>query len=130
MLALHPEYQEKVYNEIIQIMPNKDTDLTLDDLNKLEFTELCIRETLRLSPTASIIARVATKPIKLSNNVEIPPNIPIIFGLRQIHIQEKYFGSTAKIFDPYRFTEENAKTIPSAAYIPFSYGPRNCIGNI
>lgn len=39
MLALHPEYQEKVYNEIIEIMPNKDTDLTLDDLNKLEFTE-------------------------------------------------------------------------------------------
>lgn len=130
MLALHPKYQEKVYNEILEVMPNKDADLTLDDLNKLEFTELCIRETLRLFPTAPLIARVATKPIRLSNNVEIPPNIPIIFGLRQIHIQEKYFGSTAKIFNPYRFTEENEKTIPSAPYIPFSYGPRNCIGRI
>lgn len=32
------------------------------DLDKLEFTDLCIRETLRLYPTAPIIASVATKP--------------------------------------------------------------------
>lgn len=128
MLALHPEHQEKVYREIMQVMPDKNTDLTQADLDKLEFTDLCIRETLRLFPTAPLIAREATQPVKLSNGVVVPPNTPIIFGIRQIHIQEKYFGPTAKVFDPYRFTEENFKTIPSSAYIPFSYGPRNCIG--
>lgn len=128
MLALHPEHQEKVYREIMNVMPDKNADLTQADLDKLEFTDLCIRETLRLFPTAPLIAREATVPIKLSNGVVVPPNTPIIFGLRQIHIQERYFGPTAKMFDPYRFTEENVKSIPNSAYIPFSYGPRNCIG--
>lgn len=128
MLALHPEYQEKVYQEILTVMPDKDVDLTQADLNKLEFLDLCIRETLRLFPTAPIIGRVATKPIKLSNGVEVPSGVPIIFGIRQIHIREKYYGPTARIFNPYRFLDEDVKNLPGGAYIPFSYGTRNCIG--
>lgn len=118
------------------------------------FEDLCIRETLRLFPTAPIIGRVPTKPVTLSNNVEVPPGIPIIFrilslhkfvgdyyifglfnigvpiifGLREVHIREKYYGKTAKQFDPYRFLDENVKNLPGGAYIPFSYGARNCIG--
>lgn len=128
MLAMHPDYQEKVFQEIMTIMPDKDVDPTQADLEKLEFLDLCIRETLRLFPTAPIIGRVATKPIKLKNNVEIPPDVPIVFGIRQIHVQEKYYGPTVKIFNPYRFLDEKVKNNPSGAYIPFSYGARNCIG--
>lgn len=53
MLAMHPEYQEKVFQEILTVMPEKNTDLTHADLDKLEFTDLCIRETLRLYPTGA-----------------------------------------------------------------------------
>lgn len=91
-------------------------------------SDMCIQETLRLFPTVPIIGRVPSKPIKLSNNVEVPANVMITFGMRQIQIQEKYYGPTANIYDPYRFLEENMKDVPAAAYIPFSYGPRNCIG--
>ena len=118
------------------------------------FEDLCIRETLRLFPTAPIIGRVPSKPVKLSNNVEVPPGIliifwilylhkfvgvyyifgllnigvPIIFGLREVHIREEYYGKTAKQFNPYRFLDENVKNLPGGAYIPFSFGARNCIG--
>lgn len=128
MLAMHPEHQEKVFEEIDAVLPDKNADFTQAALDNLKFTELCIQETLRLFPTAPLIGRVASKPIKLSNNVVVPANIPIVFGLRQIHIQEKYFGPTANIFDPYRFLDEKVKNLPAAAYVPFSYGPRNCIG--
>lgn len=109
-------------------MPEKNAELTQSDLDKLEFTDLCIRETLRLFPTAPIIGRVASKNIRLSNNVEVPPGVPIIFGLRQIHLREEYYGSNAGIFNPYRYLDENVKNLPGGAYIPFSYGARNCIG--
>lgn len=128
LLALYPEYQEKVYQEIISVIPDKNADLTQSDLDKLEFLDACIKETLRLFPTAPIIGRVASKPIKLSNNVEVPPGVPIVFGIRQVHIREKYYGSTARIFNPYRFLDESVKDLPGGAYIPFSYGARNCIG--
>lgn len=125
---MHPEWQEKVFQEILTVMPDKNVALTQSDIDKLEFTELCIKETLRLFPTVPLIGRVASKPVKLSNNIEIPPNVPLIFSLRQTQIDEKYYGPTAHIFDPNRFLDENMQTVPPAAYIPFSYGPRNCIG--
>lgn len=129
MLAMHPEYQEKVYREVLEVMPDKDSDLSCSDIDKLNFTDLCVRETLRIFPTVSIIARIAAKPIRLPSGVEIPPDVPIVFGIRQIHMKEQYYGPTAGIFDPYRFLDKNIKNLPSACYIPFSYGPRNCIGN-
>lgn len=127
MLAMHPEHQEKVYQEVRNVMPLQNTDLTQTELEKLKFTDLCIKESLRLFPTAPLIGRVANKPIILSNGVEIPANVPLMFGIRQLHIQEKYFGSTANIFDPYRFLDDKMNDLSSAPYyIPFSCGPRNC----
>lgn len=128
MLAMHPEFQETAFEEIFKVMPDKNVDLSQTDLNKLEFIELCVRETLRLFPTAPLIGRVAEKPITLSNNLVIPVGVPIIFGLRQIHLQEKYYGPTARIFNPYRFLDENMKNLPASAYVAFSFGPRSCVG--
>lgn len=128
MLAMHPEFQETAFEEILKVMPDKNVDLTQTDLNKLEFIELCVRETLRLFPTAPLIGRVAEKPITLSNNLVIPVGVPIIFGLRQIHLQEKYYGPTARIFNPYRFLDEKMKNLPASAYVAFSFGPRSCVG--
>lgn len=128
MLALYPEHQEKVYEEILAVMPDRNNDLTQADLEKLKFTDLCIRETLRFFPSVPLISRYSTVPFRLANNVIVPENVPIIIGLRQIHLQKKYYGPTASIFDPYRFLDDRMKNLPAAAYIPFSYGPRNCIG--
>lgn len=129
MLAMHPEYQEKVYKEIISVIPDESTNPTQSDFDKLKFTELCIQETLRLFPSVPLIARYSTKPITLTNGVVVPPNVPMIVGLRQIHLQEKYFGPTAHLFNPNRFLDNSLDNLPKAAYIPFSFGPRNCIGN-
>lgn len=128
MLAMHPKHQEKVFQEVLSVMPNKHMDLTLIELEKLEYLDLCIKETLRLFPMAPLIGRIATKPMKLNNGIIVPANVPFIFGLRQIQIQTKYFGSTANIFDPNRFLDDNINHLPDAAYIPFSYGQRNCGG--
>lgn len=128
MLALHPEYQKQVYDEVLSVMPNADMDLTQADLNKLEFTDLCIKEAIRLFPSIPLISRVGKKPIKLTNGVEIPADVPIVVGLRQTQIQEEYYGPTATQYNPNRFLDENVKNLPSTTNIPFSFGPRNCIG--
>lgn len=127
MLAMHPEHQEAVFQKLYRLMPTKDMDLTQIELDQLPFTDMCIRETLRLFPTGSVIARVARKPIRL-NNCLIPANVPLVVGIRQIQMQPMYYGANANLFDPYRIKEETIKNLPHAAFIPFSYGPRNCVG--
>lgn len=125
---MYPEYQETAFQEVYKVMPDKNADLTQTDLEKLTFIDLCVRETLRIFPTAPLIGRFTEKPVALNNNVVIPVGIPIFFGLRQIHLQEKYYGKTAHTFNPYRFLDEDVKKLPPSAFCAFSYGPRNCIG--
>lgn len=59
MLALHPEYQEMVYQEVQTIGPTNDTPVTPEDLNQLIFTERFIKETMRLIPTVPFTTRLA-----------------------------------------------------------------------
>lgn len=131
MLAMHEEKQQKVYEELLSVMTTKDMDLTAAHLNKLTYLDQCIRESLRLFPTVPLIGRSPSEPIVL-NNVEIPAGLPVIIGIRQIQRHAEYWGEDAHIFKPERFASDADQTFKSfpAAYIPFSLGPRNCLGKM
>lgn len=129
MLAMHPKHQETVYKELLDIMPVKEVDLTAEKLNELQFLHLCMQESFRLLPTVPLIARCSSEAIKI-NGIQIPANVPIAIGIKQIQMRKEYWGPDAKLFNPYRFEGyEKNKLKENCAYIPFSYGPRNCPGN-
>lgn len=68
MLALHPEIQEKVYLEASEVHEAlKDNQFNLEDVNKLKYLEMAIKETLRLFPTAGIAYRKATEDVQMGN---------------------------------------------------------------
>ena len=48
-LALYPEVQDKVYEEVMRICESKDT-ATYDEIKEMVYLEACISETLRLYP--------------------------------------------------------------------------------
>ncbi|XP_031641181.1 probable cytochrome P450 313a4 [Contarinia nasturtii] len=129
MLAMHEDVQEKVYQELLNIMPNSDVDLTPALINKMIYLDQCLRETQRLFPTVPLIGRAANETINLKG-YDIPANIPIFIGIRQIHRRDNYYGPTAHLFDPDRFkpNENHPNKEQQGIYLPFSLGPRNCIG--
>uniref|UniRef100_A0A1L8E4G7 Putative cytochrome n=1 Tax=Nyssomyia neivai TaxID=330878 RepID=A0A1L8E4G7_9DIPT len=127
MLAMYPEYQEKVFEEVKNVYPNKEFDVSYDDLNKLEFTERVIKETMRLFPAVPIMARNATQAFDL-NGVSIPAGTAVVIGTFSMHRDEKIWGPNAKKFNPDNFLLENWEKQHPYSFIPFSAGPRNCIG--
>lgn len=68
MLAMHPEHQQRVFEEVKLIFPDKNMEnyVNYEDLTNLEFTERIIKETMRLFPAVPVMARNATAPFDLS----------------------------------------------------------------
>lgn len=51
MLAMHPEAQEKVVNELREIFDTADQPVTAEDCSRMVYTDMVIKETLRLFPS-------------------------------------------------------------------------------
>lgn len=127
---MHQDCQQKLFDELLTIMPNPDVDLTPIHINKMVYLDQCMRETQRLFPTVPLIGRTAVnEPVNIKG-YDIPPNIPIFIGIRQIHRKQEYYGPTALLFNPDRFkpNEHHPNKDQQGIYLPFSLGPRNCIG--
>ncbi|XP_053691289.1 cytochrome P450 4c21-like [Sabethes cyaneus] len=129
MLAIHQEVQENVYNEIVNVIGSSDPSVSVqnDHLGKLNYTEMVIRETMRLFPVGPIVARTCTAPTKISKTT-IPEGTTIILGVFNIHRNPSHWGSQVNSFNPENFLPERAAERHPYAYLPFSGGPRNCIG--
>lgn len=58
----------------------------------------------------------------------MPKGVEIVLGIFGMHRNEHIWGPKAGQFDPDNFLPENIEQKHAYSYIPFSGGPRNCIG--
>ncbi|EFA05709.1 cytochrome P450-like protein [Tribolium castaneum] len=127
VLGIYPEIQKKVSKELDSIFGHDDRETTLEDVQKMKYLECVIKETSRVLPAVPLLARLADKDIKL-DNYTIPAGSIIVIPIWQIG-KNADFWKNPKKFDPDRFLPENCDpNRPRSSFIPFSYGPRNCIG--
>ncbi|KAF7284081.1 hypothetical protein GWI33_022698 [Rhynchophorus ferrugineus] len=125
VLGMFQDIQHKVLQEILEIIgPEREPESK--DLHRLEYMERVIKETLRLFPVVALFGRSMTEDCDVGDFV-IPKLATVYFGVVYIHRNSKYWPDPLK-FDPDRFLAEEVAKRPPCAYIPFSYGPRNCIG--
>ncbi|CAB3253368.1 unnamed protein product [Arctia plantaginis] len=127
LLGNHPDTQEEVYMELKSIFGNSKRIPTKEDLGKMETLERVIKETMRLYTVVPIIARKTLTELKLST-CTVPAGVGCAIVPFVMHRSKKIWGSDADNFNPDRFLPENCATRHPCAYMPFSIGPRNCIG--
>lgn len=64
-----------------------------------------------------------------SGNV-LPAGSGVVVSIWGVHRDPKYWGPDAENFDPDRFLPERYNIKNSCSYMPFSNGPRNCLGKL
>nr|XP_018912197.1 PREDICTED: cytochrome P450 4C1-like [Bemisia tabaci] len=126
LLGLHPECQEKCYQELYSIFQDSDRRPNMDDLSSMKYLEQCIKEGLRLFPSVPQLSREVPCDIPMGDYT-LPAGTKFILSVFGLHRDPKYFPDPEK-FDPERFTPENSKGRHAYAYAPFAAGARNCIG--
>jgi cytochrome P450 len=65
--------QERIFEELESIFGKSDRDVTLDDVNKMDYLKRVIKETLRLFPTIPFIARRVDQDLRTGKHT--PANV-------------------------------------------------------
>lgn len=92
----------------------------------MKYLERCIKEGLRLYPAVPKVGRILNDDVQL-DEYKVPKGCVIGIQIFFLHRDERFFPDPEK-FDPDRFLPENTHGRHPFAYIPFSAGHRNCIG--
>uniref|UniRef100_A0A2K5M1M4 Cytochrome P450 family 4 subfamily F member 57 n=1 Tax=Cercocebus atys TaxID=9531 RepID=A0A2K5M1M4_CERAT len=129
-LARHPEYQERCRQEVKELLKDREPkEIEWDDLAQLPFLTMCVKESLRLHPPAPFISRRCTQDTVLPDGRVIPKGIICMINIIGVHHNPTVWRDP-EVYDPFRFDPENSKKRSPLAFIPFSAGPRNCIGQV
>ncbi|CAH2310732.1 cytochrome P450 4B1-like [Pelobates cultripes] len=125
-MAKYPEHQEKCWEEIREVLGDRQS-VEWEDLGKIPYTTMCIKECLRLYPPVPGVSRFLRKEVKFFDGRSVPAETLVAMNIYSIHRNPSVWENP-EVFDPLRFSPENSANRHSHAFVPFAAGPRNCIG--
>ncbi|XP_055908580.1 probable cytochrome P450 313b1 [Eupeodes corollae] len=128
-LAIHSEYQQKLFDELSSIFPDKEFNISEEDLKKMTYTEMVINEGMRLFSPVPVVIRTASEDFYLKNGIKIPKGTQIGIDIFNMQRNSKFWGLKAMEFYPDHFLPTNLNSRHPFAFIPFTKGLRMCIGN-
>ncbi len=126
LLAQHPTVETKLLEEINRALAGRKP--TLADLTQLPYTEMIIKEALRLYPPAWVTSRLVMEDLTI-HGYPIAKGSMLLISPYVLHHDARYFEAPAQ-FIPERWANDLEKRIPRYAYFPFGGGPRVCIGQM
>nr|KAG5700597.1 hypothetical protein BaRGS_015393 [Batillaria attramentaria] len=124
-LGSYPDIQQRVYEDVHKVMGDR-TEVTWEDLSGFQYLPLFIRETMRRYTPVPGISREVSSPLSL-DGVDIPKGVVTDVPLYQLHNNPHVWKEPEK-FCPERFEKSVFADRDPYIYVPFSAGPRNCIG--
>jgi cytochrome P450 len=123
-IAKYPNIQIKLRNEIFENVQN----VTSESIEKLSFLHCFIKEVLRMYPPIALIPPKKFSKDVILGDFFLPKGTLVGVSVLDIHMNEEIYENPQK-FVPERWEKDAKKKIPHYAWIPFSNGPRICIGN-
>ncbi|XP_045171819.2 cytochrome P450 4B1-like isoform X3 [Mercenaria mercenaria] len=124
-LAKYPEMQDKVRKEVEDILDEKE-EPNSEDLGKFQYMLCFIKEVMRWYTPVPAGSRTVESPFTI-DGITFPPGQIIDLHYYLVHHNPTVWDNHWE-FSPERFLPENSVHRDPYAFIPFSAGQRNCIG--
>lgn len=130
-LSQNPQFKDRLIDEANKHLNKDPSQVTIEDLNEMEFTTAFLKESLRVaSPSPQLADRVAVQDHKLGDlNIKKGTIVSITVAATGFHPD---FFENESTFDPERWTNnsKNKEFIAKSSriFLPFSAGGHNCIG--
>jgi cytochrome P450 len=125
LLFRHPEVRDRLEREVASALHGRPP--RVEDLPKLGYVLAVVQEAMRLYPPVWMLMRRSEREDVLAG-FRVPAGAYVAVCPFLLHRDPRLFENPER-FDPERFMGERAARIPRFGYIPFSAGPRMCIGN-
>ncbi len=125
LLGQHADIYARMRAEADRVLAGRIP--TFEDLAHLPYTLQVLKEAMRLYPPAPVIGRQVARTVTIGDHI-LPRGTDIVISPYALHRRPDYFPEPER-FDPERWTPEAERRLPRHAYLPFSAGPRICIGN-
>ncbi|XP_013398640.1 cytochrome P450 2J2-like [Lingula anatina] len=126
-LVCYPEIQRELHKEIMQVIDNGRRP-SLQDKPHLPYVQAFISEMMRvvnIAPTS--VPHVTQDEVELCGYV-IPKRTVCTANIYSVHMDPKEWPEPEE-FRPERWINKNGEFYkPSKAFLPFSLGPRACLG--
>jgi cytochrome P450 len=125
LLDRHPAVAERLRAEVAAAIGTRTP--TVEDLPRLRYARMVVEESMRLYPPVWGFMRQAIGEDQVGG-FRIPKRAVVTISPYVTH-RHPAFWEDPERFDPERFAPELVRSRPRYAYLPFSGGPRLCIGN-
>jgi cytochrome P450 len=124
LLATNPDVEARLHQEVDSVLNGRLPELA--DLPRLPYSEMIIKEALRLYPPAVEFGRETLEPCDVGG-YHLPPGTVVFTSPWVVQRDERWFDEPNR-FWPERWTHGLAQRIPRFAFLPFGGGPRVCMG--
>lgn len=124
-MSEHPHVQQKCQQEIEDNLGDKL--IKYSDREKLPYVAANVREILRLSNASPLGAPHCTAEDTVFMGFNIPKRTLIMNNIYSATLDPSHWKDPFK-FNPDRFIDSSGRLVENEALIPFSIGPRVCLG--
>lgn len=118
--AIHQKIREEIKN-----LPGTKIS-RIEDLQRLQFTNQVINETLRRYPPIWAALRTSLADDKL-DSLNIPAGSNVVINIYGLHHHPSYWNNP-EVFDPTHFNATD-KRQSNYVFLPFGAGARHCLGD-
>jgi cytochrome P450 len=125
-LAAHPEWQQKLRDEVKGLGIAADAPTTFDNLEAMGLAEMAFKEALRLKPPVPSMPRRAIRDFTFKGYA-IPAGTMVGVNPLFTHHMPEIWPEPEK-FDPMRFTDEAQRNRHRFAWVPYGGGAHMCLG--